>query len=137
MARRSIHCDRIQRPSSTPARRKGVPLSPLAKRMLHDMRLAGMSQRTQESYLRAVRKFAQWLNKSPAVASENDLRRYLLFIKNDQQWEFNSPESSGYETKIKTGDRSTEHNERMQPPGNRPVRLGSEIDVGRRAVSGG
>jgi len=58
--------------------------------MLHDMQLAGLADTTHESYLRAVRKFAQWLNKSPDLASENDLRRYLLFIKNDQQWEGNS-----------------------------------------------
>jgi site-specific recombinase XerD len=58
--------------------------------MLQDMQLAGLSERTHESYLRAVRKFAQWLGKSPDQASENDLRRYLLFIKNDQQWEGNS-----------------------------------------------
>jgi site-specific recombinase XerD len=58
--------------------------------MLHDMHLAGLSERTHESYLRSVRKFAQWLHKSPDLASENDLRRYLLFIKNDQQWEGNS-----------------------------------------------
>jgi site-specific recombinase XerD len=58
--------------------------------MLHDMQLAGLSDRTHESYLRSVRKFAQWLNKSPQIACENDLRRYLLFIKNDQQWEPNS-----------------------------------------------
>jgi site-specific recombinase XerD len=58
--------------------------------MLHDMQLAGLGERTQESYLRAVRKFAQWLNRSPDAASEEDLRRYLLFIKNDQQWEPNS-----------------------------------------------
>jgi site-specific recombinase XerD len=58
--------------------------------MLQDMQLAGLGERTHESYLRSVRKFAQWLHKSPDVASENDLRRYLLFIKNDQQWEGNS-----------------------------------------------
>jgi site-specific recombinase XerD len=58
--------------------------------MLHDMQLAGLAERTHESYLRAVRKFAQWLKKAPDTASENDLRRYLLFIKNDQQWEANS-----------------------------------------------
>ena len=51
------------------------------------MQLAGLSDRTHESYLRAVRKFAQWLNKSPHLASENDLRRYLLFIKNDLRTE--------------------------------------------------
>ena len=90
MARRSPHSSRPVRPSSTPARRKGIPLSPLAQQMLQDMQLAGLSERTHQSYLRAVRKFAQWLNKSPHLASENDLRRYLLFIKNDQQWEGNS-----------------------------------------------
>jgi len=58
--------------------------------MLQDLQLAGKAERTQESYLRSVRKFAQWLDKSPDQASENDLRRYLLFIKNDQQWEGNS-----------------------------------------------
>ena len=90
MARRSRQSQRPVRPSSTPAKRKGIPLSPLAQQMLHDMQLIGLSERTHESYLRAVRKFAQWLNKSPDLASENDLRRYLLYIKNDQQWEGNS-----------------------------------------------
>jgi len=78
------------RPSSQPAKRKGIPLSPLAQKMLQDMQLAGLGEPTHESYLRSLRKFAQWLHKSPDVASENDLRRYLLFIKNDQQWEGNS-----------------------------------------------
>lgn len=90
MARRSPNNIRPARPSSIPARRKGIPLSPLAQQMLHDMQLAGLGERTHESYLRAVRKFAQWLKKSPGTATENDLRRYLLFIKNDQQWEPNS-----------------------------------------------
>jgi len=58
--------------------------------MLQDLQLAGLKERTHESYLRAVRKFAQWLKKSPDQASENDLRRYLLFIKNDQHWEGNT-----------------------------------------------
>ena len=90
MARRSPNSNRPRRPSSTPAKRKGIRLTPLAQKMLHDLQLAGLSERTQESYLRAVRKFAQWLNNSPDQAAENDLRRYLLFIKNDQQWEGNS-----------------------------------------------
>jgi len=90
MVRRSPNSSRPARPSSTPAKRKGIPLTPLAQRMLHDMQLAGYKERTHESYLRAVRKFAQWLHKAPDRASENDLRRSLLFIKNDQQWEANS-----------------------------------------------
>ena len=90
MARRSPNSNRPVRPSSTPAKRKGIPLTPLAQKMLQDLQLAGKAERTQESYLRSVRTFAQWLDKSPDQASENDLRRYLLFIKNDQQWEGNS-----------------------------------------------
>ena len=90
MARRSPKSNRPPRPTSTPARRKGIPLSPLAQRMLQDMQLAGLSDRTQESYLRGVRKFAQWINISPDLTSEDDLRRYLLYIKNDQQWDGNS-----------------------------------------------
>ena len=90
MAARSSISNRPSRPTSPPAKRKGIPLTPLALQMLHDMQLAGLSDRTHESYLRAVRKFAQWLQKSPDLASENDLRRYLLFVKNDQQWEGNS-----------------------------------------------
>ena len=58
--------------------------------MQADLQLAGLGERPQESYLRSVRKFAQWLKRAPDQASENDLRRYLLFIKNDQQWEGNS-----------------------------------------------
>jgi integrase/recombinase XerD len=90
MSRRDPHSKRPARPASTPAKRKGIPLTPLAQKMLQDMQLAGLGERTHESYLRAVRKFAQSLRKAPDQASENDLRRYLLFIKNDQHWEANS-----------------------------------------------
>lgn len=72
------------------ARRKGIPLSPLALKMQHDLQLAGKSERTQESYLRAVRKFAQFTGRAPDVTTEDDLRRYFLFIKNEQLWEANS-----------------------------------------------
>jgi hypothetical protein len=65
-------------------------LSPAAQRMLQDMQLAGLATRTHESYLRAVRKFAQWLGKAPDAAVEDELRRYLLDLKNDLQWEGNS-----------------------------------------------
>ena len=56
MAHRSTTSHRPVRPSSPVAKRKGIPLSPLAQKMLQDMQLAGLSERTHESYLRAVRK---------------------------------------------------------------------------------
>ncbi|MFO0868573.1 MAG: phage integrase N-terminal SAM-like domain-containing protein [Pirellulales bacterium] len=48
--------------------------------MLSDLQLAGLSEPTHESYLRAVRKFAQWLRQSPDLATEHELRNYLLHI---------------------------------------------------------
>ena len=66
---------RNTRPTSPPARRKNFPLSPLALKMQADLQLAGLGERTQESYLRSVRKFAQWLKRAPDQASEDHLRR--------------------------------------------------------------
>ena len=46
-----------------------------------------MSERTQESYLRAVRKLAAYLRKSPDIIDEEELRAYFFYIRNDQLWE--------------------------------------------------
>ena len=66
---------RNTRPTSPPARRKNVPRSLLALNMQANLQLAGLGERTQEPYLRSVRKFAQWLKRAPDQAWENDLRR--------------------------------------------------------------
>lgn len=61
-------------------------LSPLALRMKEDLQLNGKEQATQDSYLRALRKFSEFLNRAPDTATEDDLRAYLLFVKNDRHW---------------------------------------------------
>jgi hypothetical protein len=71
---------RHTRPTSPPARRKNVPLSSLALKMQASLQLAGLGERTQESYPRSVRKFAQWLKRAPDQASENDLGHWSLVI---------------------------------------------------------
>ncbi|MCG8607600.1 phage integrase N-terminal SAM-like domain-containing protein [bacterium] len=58
----------------------------LRKRMLEDMQLKGFSERTQQCYLRAVRKLAQHYNKPPDQISEEELRNYFLHIKNVKKW---------------------------------------------------
>ncbi|MFO0820422.1 MAG: phage integrase N-terminal SAM-like domain-containing protein [Pirellulales bacterium] len=68
------------RPTSPPARRKNIPLSPLALKTQADLQLAGLGERTPESYLRSVRKFVQWLKRAPDQASENDLGHWSLVI---------------------------------------------------------
>lgn len=69
---------------------KTAPPSPLAERMQQDLQLAGMSERTQESYLRAVRKLAAYSGKSPDLINEEELRAYFHYIRNDQLWEASS-----------------------------------------------
>ena len=63
------------------------PLSPTAIRFQQDLQLNGKGDRTQESYGRALRKFTEFLKREPDTASEDDLRNYVLFIKNVQKWQ--------------------------------------------------
>lgn len=69
-------------PSGTPQR----PSSELRRRMLQDLQLAGLSQGTQEAYLRTVRQLAEHFKTSPDQLAEAQLRDYLLFLKNDKHF---------------------------------------------------
>ena len=62
------------------------PLSPILIRFQQDLQLNGLKERTQQSYVRNARKFSEFLKRDPDSASEDDLRRYLLYIKNDAHW---------------------------------------------------
>ena len=55
-------------------------VSPLRQRMLDDMRMRKMAERTQAGYVRAVRKLAEYLGHSPAKATIDDLRRFQLHL---------------------------------------------------------
>ena len=56
------------------------------ERMLNDMQLSGFSERTQESYLRAVRQLENFWGKSPELITEEEVRQYFLHIKNNLQY---------------------------------------------------
>lgn len=56
------------------------PPSPLRQRMIEDMRLRKLAPKTQQHYVRAVRRFAEFLKRSPDTASTEDLRRYQLYL---------------------------------------------------------
>ena len=58
--------------------------SSLRQRMLHDLQLAGLSERTQEAYLRAVRQLADHFQTPPDRLTEQQLRDYFLHLKNDR-----------------------------------------------------
>jgi integrase len=54
--------------------------------MINDMQLCGYSERTQESYLRAVRQLKDFSGKAPELVTEEELREYLLHIKNKRKY---------------------------------------------------
>ena len=58
----------------------------LRQRMLQDLQLAGLSQRTQEAYLRAVRQLADHFHTPPDRLSEPQVREYFLHLKNDKKF---------------------------------------------------
>jgi len=55
-------------------------VSPLRLRMLEDMRMRQLNGKTQVAYIRAVRRFAGFLGRSPDTASAEDLRRFQLHM---------------------------------------------------------
>ncbi len=55
-------------------------------RMIEAMQLQSFSPRTQQSYVRAVRKLAEFYDKSPARITEAELCDYFLHRKNVDQW---------------------------------------------------
>jgi hypothetical protein len=60
---------------------KEQTMTPLRARMIEDMKLAGLAERTQEVYLQAVRGLAKRYDRSPDQLTEEEVRRYLLGVR--------------------------------------------------------
>lgn len=60
-------------------------MSILSDKMQEDMQLRGLSLRTQETYVQAVRQLAKHYHRSPEQISEEELRQYFLYLKNTRQ----------------------------------------------------
>jgi hypothetical protein len=56
------------------------PISPLRRRMLDDMTMRRFTPDTQRDYIRAVRKLAAFLGRSPDTATAEDLRAFQLHL---------------------------------------------------------
>jgi integrase/recombinase XerD len=59
-------------------------MTPLRERMLADLQLRGYSNATQMAYVRAVRQLAAYYDKSPDQITEEELRQYFLYLRNEQ-----------------------------------------------------
>jgi site-specific recombinase XerD len=58
----------------------------LRQRMLQDLQLAGLSEHTQEAYLRAVRQLADHFHTPPDRLTEPQVRDYFLHLKNERKF---------------------------------------------------
>lgn len=60
-------------------------MTPLRQRMLEDMQLRGLSARTQECYVAAVRQLADHFHTPPGRLTEEQLREYFLYLTNEKK----------------------------------------------------
>lgn len=61
-------------------------MNTLRQRMISDLQLGGLSERTQEAYVRAVRQLADHFHLPPDQLSEAQVREYFLFLKNEKRF---------------------------------------------------
>jgi len=59
-------------------------MTALRRRMLQDMELHGLSARTRESYVGAVKSLARHYGCSPDQLTEEQLRQYFLYLVNER-----------------------------------------------------
>src|SRR5439155_13935369 len=64
----------------------GIAMPELRRRMIEDLQLRGMAERTQEMYVRAVRQLAQHFHTSPDQITEEELRQYFLHLRNVKKY---------------------------------------------------
>jgi site-specific recombinase XerD len=57
----------------------------LRQRMIEDMQLRGLAERTQGAYVAVVRQLAKYYRRSPDQISEQEVRQYLLYLQNERK----------------------------------------------------
>jgi integrase/recombinase XerD len=55
-----------------------TPISPLRRRMIEDMTVRGIGEKTRNEYVRLVRTFAAFIGRSPDTATAEEVRRFQL-----------------------------------------------------------
>ena len=57
---------------------KDKPISDLRRRMLEDMAVRRLGEKTQHDYIQHVQTFTRFLGRSPDTATAEDLRRFQI-----------------------------------------------------------
>ena len=56
------------------------PISPLRRRMLEDMAVRRLGEKTQSNYIRHIETFTAFLGRSPDTATAEDVRRFQIHL---------------------------------------------------------
>ena len=56
-------------------------ISPLRRRMIEDMTIRGLADKTQTGYIRHIKNFSIFFGRSPDQATTEDVRLYQLHMK--------------------------------------------------------
>ena len=62
-----------------------VPVTPLRGRMIDDMKLAGLSDKTQACYVDAVKNLSQYFMVSPSVLEQEKVREFFVYLVNKKK----------------------------------------------------
>jgi len=65
-------------------------MTPLRKRMTEQLQLRNLSKTTEETYLKCVERYARFFRKSPEQLGPEQVREYLLHLKNDRKVQTNT-----------------------------------------------
>ena len=60
-------------------------MTKLRQKMMEDLQLAGYSPRTVESYINTVRVLAEYYHRSPDLITEDEIRRFFLYMINERK----------------------------------------------------
>ena len=60
-------------------------MTELRRRMKEDLQLAGYSARTVKSYVDTVRVLANYYHRSPDLITEDEIRRFFLYMINERK----------------------------------------------------
>ena len=61
-------------------------MTDLFQRFAEDLQLKGLSPKTIKMYTRAVKQLATYYQKSPDKITDEELRKYFLYNKNERKW---------------------------------------------------
>ena len=59
-------------------------MTPLRKRMTEELQLRNYSPATVDSFLKTVSRFAKHFHKWPELLGPEDVRQFLLYLRNDK-----------------------------------------------------